>query len=528
MNIQRAIHSILARNRTWLWPFALALVAALAVLQAAGPASLASAATARASTIDIARIDAFVSEQVQRDGIPGVSLGLVEGDQIIHLQGFGKADQTGRAITPQTPFILASVSKPVTALAIMQLVEVGKIDLDAPVQRYLPAFRVADPVASAQITVRNLLQHTTALPATECQSRNSNSTLEQYVGELRNVKLTGPVGAAHDYCSGNYNVLGRIVEVVSGESFADYMQQHVFAPLQMRHSYATLEAARQDNLAQTYTWMFGAAMPVPTYYIPSQVPSGYLSASAEDMCHFLIAQLNDGRYGDRSVLSPSGIAAMQAPGVPTPQGELYGLGLVRSTVGGVPIIHHDGVHANTRTYLFFEPQTRRGAVLLINSWGIVAAPELEAIEAGVVRLLAGQDPAPASSLSLPTIYLILDAVMLGILSLALLPLLRMRRWNRRWQQNYLAGRPRWALLGLRLAYEIGVPVLLLIGLQWVLDQLGAQSWYEGLTFLPELVSFACTLALLMLLAAALRAAIVFGALRRATAASNVRVSPSAS
>jgi len=70
-------------------------------------------------------------------------------------------------------------------------------------------------------------------------------------------------------------------------------------------------------------------------------------------------------------------------------------------------------------------------------------------------------------------------------------------------------------------------VLLLIGLQWVLDQLGAQSWYEGLTFMPELVSFICTLALLMLLAGVLRAAIVLGTLRRATAARSVRVSPSA-
>src|SRR5689334_2051462 len=122
------------------------IVVALAALQLAGPPSPARAAPDHASEPDIARIDAFVSELVQRQGIPGVALGLVEGDQIIDLHGFGKADQSGRAITPQTPFILASVSKPLTALAVMQLVETGKVKLDAPVQRYLPSFRVADPV----------------------------------------------------------------------------------------------------------------------------------------------------------------------------------------------------------------------------------------------------------------------------------------------------------------------------------------------------------------------------------------------
>src|SRR5438093_280025 len=139
MNAREAFRSAWAGMFTWARPVTLMLMAALLALQVAGPPSLALAAPPRASEPDIARIDAFVSEQVQRHGIPGVSLGLVEGDRIIHLQGFGKADETGRAITPQTPFVLASVSKPLTALAVMQLIEAGKVELDAPVQRYLPA-----------------------------------------------------------------------------------------------------------------------------------------------------------------------------------------------------------------------------------------------------------------------------------------------------------------------------------------------------------------------------------------------------
>jgi CubicO group peptidase (beta-lactamase class C family) len=106
------------------------------------------------SRTDIASIDAFVSSQMQAQRIPGLSLGIMQGTHIVHLHGFGTANATGRLVIAQTPFIIGSMSKSFTALAVMQLVEAGKVELDAPVQRYLPWFRVADPVASARITVR--------------------------------------------------------------------------------------------------------------------------------------------------------------------------------------------------------------------------------------------------------------------------------------------------------------------------------------------------------------------------------------
>ena len=94
-----------------------------------------------------AAIDAYVEEQMKRLNIPGVSLAIVEGDQIVHMRGLGRARPGGEAPTPQTPFFIGSLTKSITALAVMQLVEAGKIELDAPVQRYLPWFRVADPHA---------------------------------------------------------------------------------------------------------------------------------------------------------------------------------------------------------------------------------------------------------------------------------------------------------------------------------------------------------------------------------------------
>src|SRR5256885_15957683 len=124
-----------------------AVLACLLALLALPFTVLSVSAAARSNEPDIASIDAYVSAQMQANHIPGVALGLVHNDQIVHLRGFGSADQCCRDVTLQAPFTLGSVSKPFTAFAVMQLVEAGKVGVDAPVRRFLPLFRVAVPVA---------------------------------------------------------------------------------------------------------------------------------------------------------------------------------------------------------------------------------------------------------------------------------------------------------------------------------------------------------------------------------------------
>jgi CubicO group peptidase (beta-lactamase class C family) len=307
----------------------------------------------------------------------------------------------------------------------MQLVEAGKLELDAPVQRYLPEFRVGDPIASRQITIRHLLQHTSGIPEQGCQnSRFEAETLEEFVSRLRTIEPDAPAGARYFYCSGNYNVLGRVIEVVSGQSFASYIEQQVFAPLDMRHSFTTEQAAERAGLGVGYWWLFGIPVPFEYPYDVPQMPSGFLISSVEDMAHFLIAQLNSGRFGSTSILSPDGIAAMQAPGVPTGMDHsTYGLGWKQDVLGGMPVMLHTGDHPNIHTLVFIEPNTPRGAVLLMNTNGLL--PSLTAIteiENGVARLLAGEKPTVAA-LSLPRLYLIVNAVLASLVALASWPLL---------------------------------------------------------------------------------------------------------
>ena len=514
-------------SRTILGGVLACLLAALALPFIAFPV----AAAPHASTPDLAKIDAYISEQMQADHIPGIALGLVHNDQIVHLRGFGSADQSGRAVTAHTPFLLASVSKSFTALAVMQLVEAGKIELDVPVQRYLPWFRVADPDASARITLRHLLYQTSGLPASACSTDEVTMTLEQFVHSLGTAVLDRPVGSRYEYCSANYDVLGLIVQTVSGQSYGTYVQQHIFAPLQMHDSFASEQEARHDGLAQGYRWLFGVPAPFD-YYNVSAVPAGFLVSSAEDMTHYLVAQMNRGRFGSATILSPTGIAITHAPGVAITEGSgtgsSYAMGWNNGTLAGIPAIWHDGAEPNVSTRLLIEPQTHWGAVLLENANSFIpvdgANSALTSLEAGVTRLLAGQ--APQDSLSLTTLYLIIDGVLVVLSALAISPLLRLRRWSRRFEQRQQR-RPQFIRLGLRLIWDVALPVALLLLLLFFVNNFNGATFYDVWLTYPDLDSWLLVICALLLLTAVSRAVLAIRMLRR-TGADTSEVTPSPS
>lgn len=478
----------------------------LALLPAALTFRTASASTPAAT---VERIDTFVTQQVERHHLPGLALALVAGDQVIFMKGYGKADQSGRPVTPQTPFILASVSKPLTATAVMQLVESGRLELDAPVQRYLPEFQLADPVASRQITIRHLLLHTSGIPSTACDTRIESSTLAEFVAELQTVPPAAPVGTQHIYCSGNYNVLGRILEVVTGQSFGEYMQENIFEPLDMQHSFTSEPEAERAGLAKGYQWFFGLPISIHHRYNPSQLPSGYMIASAEDMSHFLVAQLNAGRYAESQILSAESLAAMRTQGATRRAGGEYGFGWVISSFGDVPAVWHDGVNVNFHSLILMQPDPHRGVVVLMNSFGIVSYESAyKELEQGLVRLMAGLEPgAPGQSLG--SLYLIINALLAISLALALLPLIRMRRWQHWLSERQRAGKlPRVRVLA-RSVWELGFALAFLAGIRlFIVAGLGAQSWYEVLTVMPDFVLWIWALGLSVLVTGILRLTLI--------------------
>jgi CubicO group peptidase (beta-lactamase class C family) len=191
---------------------------------------------------------------------------------------------------------------------------------------------VADKAASNRITVRNLLNHTSGLPEDTAfepmrSTAMSDDALEERVRTLSDVHLSHHVGATFEYTDANYDVLGLIVQSVAGQSYESYVQEHIFTPLDMSHSFTNQTAAQRHGLATGYRSWFGYPRRFEAPYSRAAMPSSYLISSAQDMTHFLSAQLNAGRYGDESILSPEGVAAMHRPAVREGDKEdFYGMG----------------------------------------------------------------------------------------------------------------------------------------------------------------------------------------------------------
>jgi CubicO group peptidase (beta-lactamase class C family) len=355
-----------------------------------------------ANNADFAAIEAFVETEMAAQRLRGLAVGIVEGNEIVYLQGFGAADPAGRPVTPQTPFIIGSVSKSMTALAVMQLVEAGQIELDAPVQHYLPWFRVADATASAQISVRHLLQHTSGLSTKTGRSfqgsaDNTNGALEAAVRQLSDVELTAPVGETYQYSTVNYSVLGLIIQTVNGQTYEAYIQQHVFGPLGMVHSFTSQTEADAQGLATGYHYVFGLPVATELPYNRGLLPAGYLISSAKDMTHYLVAQLNAGRYGEAELLSQAGTAAMHSPATATGVADTaYGLGWFVGPVNGIPAVYHQGETFNFHANVILVPERQLGVVVLINGENsldlLFGNGRIGTIASGIVSLLAGQQP----------------------------------------------------------------------------------------------------------------------------------------
>jgi CubicO group peptidase (beta-lactamase class C family) len=482
-------------NRSCYWDIGLFALLSLSALGLARLATPAAAASPIPQVADFQHIDAYVRAQRDAMHIPGVALGIVQGDQVVHLQGFGVARPDGQPMTPQTPLILGSTSKSFTALAIMQLVEAGQIRLDAPVQRYLPWFAVGTPAASATITVRQLLNHVSGIPTWavgESLTGTGDETLEQEVRALKEVPLTAPVGTTYQYSNLNYATLGLLVQTVAGQSYEAYVQQHIFGPLQMPQSFGAQSAALPHGLATGYRWWFGLALPASLPYLRGSVPEGFLISSAEDLTHYLVAQLNGGRYQDAAVLSPGGIAQLHAPAARMDaQGDAYGMGWVSSSAGE-PSIWHGGDTANFHSDLILLPAQHWGLVVLMNVNGDLAmlSNAQGVIAQGVRRLLLGQ-PAPAAS-TFGQRYLVFDGVLglgsaLGIWSLVRL----VRR-----RKHPLRHRPGSVLTGiaLPLLWEVGLPLFLLIGFPPLMQA----TWALTLLYFPDLGYWLLALCLLLL------------------------------
>jgi CubicO group peptidase (beta-lactamase class C family) len=404
-------------------------------------ASLRAAPAAGADQPDTYRaVDDYVHTQMAAYGIPGAALGIVQDDRVAYLKGYGLADPVGRRVTPQTPFLLASVTKSFTALCIMQLVEEGAMTLDAPVRTYLPWFRAADADASSRITVRHLLNQASGFSELDGRRPFLNAdddpdALESYVRSLSEATLIFAPGQRFEYSNANYNILGVIVQEVSGLSYETYVGTHVFQPLDMRHTHTSPAAARADRASDGHYPYFG--IPVASDTVPSRatVSAAGIYSTAEDMAHYLIAQLNGGRYGDRAVISANGMAEMHKPAVRLNSVAHYGMGWIVGHYYDIfdNAIRHDGAGPRFHSFALVVPERRFGIVWLINIDYPPTGSAFNSIGWGIAEAYLGRTPPRPQTyepLQLQYVRGLLAAILILLGGGALWSLRWLRRWRR--------------------------------------------------------------------------------------------------
>ena len=409
----------------------------------------AAAAPALSSEINFAALDSVINAQMSKHNLPGVALAVIENGEVAYLQGYG-LDGSGRPMTAQTQMLIGSQSKSFTALAIAQLAEQGQLNLNDPVQVYIPEFRVADENASTQITINHLLHHTSGLSdAGFGVVIPLDATPQQAVQALAQARLTAPVGSSHQYFNLGYSVLAHIVELVSGQTYAEYIQQHILIPLGMHAS--TADPFHAADLAQGYTRLFGFPVRMSEEIPAYAVGEGFIVSTAEDMARYAIAF----ETGGAGLVSPAMLKRILTPGIGA-----YGMGWYIFD-GGAKIVH-GGANQTFRTNVNLYPHQNRAFVLLTNQGyqvdHFVSAGQLTA---SVEAILLGRTPPPVSQgWSVQQMGWGLGIFVLVLTALHIRNFLSLRGWSERSRQWTTAKRA-W-----NVAISFLIPTLILTIVFW--------------------------------------------------------------
>lgn len=353
-----------------------------------------------ASVIDnqtIETIQSLLRKEMLRMSIPGAALAIVHKDSVVFSQGFGIADPTERPVTADTPFILGSTTKSFTALALLQLVENRKVDLDAPVRQYLPWFQITGKDSSSPILIHHLLNHTSGISQKQGVEAlgifdKGEQALENYVKGLKNEILDRPVGERFEYSNTNYAILGLIIQKVSKMPYEKYIQENILNPLGMKNTYTSPEKARKYGIATGYRFFFSYPIASPDLpYASCLIPAGYLVSSANDLAKYLILHLNNGKYKNQDILSSAGIQQLHHASAKMTNRESYGMGWVVRKTGGEKIIWHNGGVPNFYSFLAILPESKYGIILLINSLNMFKTTEMDNLGLRIIRLLKNEN-----------------------------------------------------------------------------------------------------------------------------------------
>jgi CubicO group peptidase (beta-lactamase class C family) len=336
---------------------------------------------ASVSAADFSAPDAMMLRLMSTHNVPGAALALIKDGSIVLEKGYGFRDLAeDTPVTNATIFNIGSISKSFTALSVAQLVDQHQVDLDAPVIRYIPDLRLSDPQATQAVTLRQLLSHTSGLPADERWPQQVPATRAGIVSEFASMPITAQPRTRFQYCSRCIVLAAYVLERITSQSWEAYRRTHIFAPLGMTMaSFGPLGLERAPDRAQPYRHdgVLGQ-VPVPwsrLQYLEALGPGGGIDASVDEMARYALLQLHDGTMFGHRILSSQMMAELHRPEIdvgvdwrPAARAEnlQYALGWFTADVHGVHLVYHNGENPGFRAAVVLAPSSKAGVVVLTN------------------------------------------------------------------------------------------------------------------------------------------------------------------
>ena len=334
----------------------------------------------------VTQLNTDIEKAMSDSGVVGATLSLIDGDRVIVQRGYGYADRaTKRKVTSDTLFHIGSVSKTFTATAVMQLVERGLVDLDAPLTRYVPELKLQPRYDNNVITVRSVLDHHSGIPGDVYNGlitvkRPDPGFVDFLLGALSGMPPERPVDTEWAYNNSGYVLLQNLVENVTGQSFLAYTKQHLFDPMAMPHTTYDDASVPSSALTRNYTpkisetgSVVGPVRPAPREYVNGWA-AGSIVTSARDMTNYLRMVVDAGQGVDARVVAPATFHQMRTAQthLPIDLQSVEGLGwsLASADLSGVgPSMFHDGATAYNFSTVVALPDTKLAVFVSTNTVG---------------------------------------------------------------------------------------------------------------------------------------------------------------
>jgi CubicO group peptidase (beta-lactamase class C family) len=332
---------------------------------------------------NFAGFDSFV-EQVMKDWkVPGLALAVVKDGQIVYAKGYGYRDvKNGLKVTPDTLFAIGSCSKAFTAAAIGILVDEGKLEWDKPVRTYLPDFTLWDEYASAHLTVRDLITHQSGLPRHDLLWYGSPLSRQELFERLRYLEPSKPLHGKYQYNNLMFMTAGVLIGKVSGGTWEEFVQRRLLDPLGMKSTRLSVRDLPQAaDASLPYNETNDEIKAIPYRNIDAIGPAGSINSSVNEMSHWLVAQLDKGKYDGKQVISEASLRENHTPqivsgGEPRYDEQFYssyGMGWGVTAYRGHPVLAHSGGIDGFISQVRLLPKDKIGLVVLTNSGTNVSA-----------------------------------------------------------------------------------------------------------------------------------------------------------